>query len=88
MEQLVLVSRPASGPAAPSRTYTYDKFLQSLQIMGVLGFGADFQFLLWEGDVDKYHYGLVNVAVRSYLCVYAGTGAIMTCIVDVSTVAV
>jgi len=62
MEQLVLVSRPASGPAAPSRTYTYDKFLQSLQIMGVLGFGADFQFLLWEGDVDKYHYGLVNVA--------------------------
>ena len=30
--------------------------------MGVTGFGADFSFLLWEGNIEKYHYGLVNVA--------------------------
>ena len=45
----------------PSTTYTYEPFIQSLQIMGVDGFGADFKFNLWEGG-PKFHYGLVNLA--------------------------
>jgi hypothetical protein len=30
--------------------------------MAVEGFGADFQFMLWDTDKVKYIYGLVNVA--------------------------
>ncbi|KAL3758302.1 hypothetical protein ACHAWU_004267 [Discostella pseudostelligera] len=47
--------------AYPSTIYTYEPFMQSLQTMGVDGFGADFKFNLWEGGA-KYHYGLVNLA--------------------------
>ncbi len=47
--------------AYPSTMYTYGPFIESLKIMGVEGFGADFKFYLWEGGA-KYHYGLVNLA--------------------------
>jgi hypothetical protein len=47
--------------AYPSTIYTYEPFMQSLQTMGVDGFGTDFKFNLWEGGA-KYHYGLVNLA--------------------------
>mmetsp|Transcript_21289 Transcript_21289/g.46201 ORF Transcript_21289/g.46201 Transcript_21289/m.46201 type:complete len:643 (+) Transcript_21289:160-2088(+) len=63
IEKYVLISySTASGLAYPSISYTYDKFMRSLQIMGVDGFGADFKFELWEGNGNKYHYGLVNLA--------------------------
>jgi len=35
--------------------------MQSLKVMAG-GFGADFKFMLWEGDAEKYIHGLVNLA--------------------------
>jgi len=62
IERYVMISYNPSGLPYPSKSYTYDNFIQSLKIMGVDGFGADFKFELWEGIRDKYHYGLVNLA--------------------------
>lgn len=65
IEKNILVSynRAASDLAYPSIRYTYDKLMVALQIMGVDGFGADFKFELWEGNEEKYLYGLVNLAL-------------------------
>mmetsp|Transcript_29769 Transcript_29769/g.54897 ORF Transcript_29769/g.54897 Transcript_29769/m.54897 type:complete len:635 (-) Transcript_29769:386-2290(-) len=62
IEKFVLVSYGASGLAYPSTQYTMNGLMQSLQVMGVSGFGADFKFLLYEGDREKYVHGLVNFA--------------------------
>ena len=63
MEQYVLKSYTANGGTAyPSIRYNFDGFMKSLQIMANDGFGADFKFMLWDGDIDKFRYGLVNVA--------------------------
>ncbi|KAL7539291.1 hypothetical protein ACHAXR_009152 [Thalassiosira sp. AJA248-18] len=61
IEQYILISYNNAGVAYPSKSYTYDRFMQSLQVMGVDGFGADFKFNV-EGNGDKYQYGLVNLA--------------------------
>ena len=61
IEKYVLMSYTNEVPY-PSKSYTYDHFMLSLQKMGVDGFGADFKFNLWEGKEDEYHYGLVNLA--------------------------
>lgn len=65
IEKHVLVSynNGRTGLQYPSKSYTYDTFIKSLQIMAVDGFGADFKFNLWEGDGANYHYGLVNLAL-------------------------
>jgi len=63
MEQHVLKSYTANGGTAyPSIRYNFDGFMQSLQIMANDGFGADFKFMLWDRDRDKFRLGLVNVA--------------------------
>ncbi|KAL7547092.1 hypothetical protein ACHAWF_010409 [Thalassiosira exigua] len=63
IERFVLVSYDvATGVARPSTQYTFDGLLRSLQLMGVRGFGADFQFSLWEYDRKKWIHGLVNLA--------------------------
>jgi len=67
IESFVLVSyNKASGVSYPSTRYTFNGLIQSLQIMGVDGFGADFKFRLWEGANERWNdewmYGLVNVA--------------------------
>ena len=63
MEQHVLKSYTANGGTAYSSIrYNFDGFMQSLQIMANDGFGADFKFMLWDGDRDKFRHGLVNVA--------------------------
>eukprot|EP00571_Detonula_confervacea_P000915 CAMPEP_0172329518 /NCGR_PEP_ID=MMETSP1058-20130122/60926_1 /TAXON_ID=83371 /ORGANISM="Detonula confervacea, Strain CCMP 353" /LENGTH=540 /DNA_ID=CAMNT_0013046697 /DNA_START=554 /DNA_END=2176 /DNA_ORIENTATION=- len=67
IETSVLVSyNRASGLSYPSKQYTIRGFMQSLKIMGVDGFGADFKFMLWEGAGEQWNeewmYGLVNLA--------------------------
>jgi len=63
IEQRVLVSyNGASGFGYPSKQYTFGGLMQGLRLMSVNGFDADFKFLLWEGDREKYIYGLVNLA--------------------------
>ena len=63
IEEFVLVSyNRSSGLTYPSTQYTFSGLIQSLQVMGVEGFGADFQFSLWEGEGEKWLYGLVNLA--------------------------
>jgi hypothetical protein len=62
IENLVLVSYTSGGLSYPSRQYTFDDFYDALQLIILQGFGNGIQFLLNEGDVDTYHYGLVNLA--------------------------
>ena len=64
IEEFILVSHSSgSGETSyPSTQYTFDNLINGLHVMGVSGFGADFKFWLWEGENDKYHYGLVNLA--------------------------
>jgi len=62
IEQHVLKSYTADGTAYASVRYTYEGFFRSLLIMGNDGFGADFKFMLWDADKEKYRYGLVNLA--------------------------
>ena len=63
IQNRVLVSyNRSSGQAYSSKQYTFDRLTQSLQTFGVDGFGADFQFNLYEGDGDKYILGLINLA--------------------------
>ena len=64
IEEFVLVSYKNNeyGNGYSSTQYTFDGFMQALQIMAVDGFGADFKFDLWEGNEDLYIYGLVNLA--------------------------
>ena len=63
IENLVLVSYTSSGLSYPSRQYTFTDFFDALQLVVQQGFGdTDFQFLLYEGNPSKYHYGLVNLA--------------------------
>jgi len=63
IEQFVLVSyNSATEQSYPSIQYTFNGLLQSVKIMGVTGFGADFTFSLWEGEGTKWVYGLVNLA--------------------------
>jgi len=61
IESNVLISYDASGMAYPSTQYTMNGLMQSLKVMAG-GFGADFKFMLWEGDAEKYIHGLVNLA--------------------------
>ncbi|KAL7532301.1 hypothetical protein ACHAXR_004552 [Thalassiosira sp. AJA248-18] len=62
IEKNVLVSyNSASGIAYPSTQYTFSGLMQSLQVMGVAGFGAYFKFRL-EGDDHNWVHGLVNLA--------------------------
>jgi len=61
IENKVLISYDASGMVYPSTQYTMNGLMQSLKVMAG-GFGADFKFLLWEGDAEKYIHGLVNFA--------------------------
>jgi hypothetical protein len=62
IEEFVLRSYNADRTAYPSIRYTFEYFYRSLQIMGVDGFGADFQFMLWDTDRAKYLLGLVNLS--------------------------
>lgn len=62
METYVLVAYTASGIPYPSIRYKLDGLIESLQIMGIEGFGAEFQFFLWDDNTSKYTYGLVNLA--------------------------
>lgn len=62
IEQHVLKSYTADGNAYPSVRYTYERFFKSLKIMANDGFGADFKFMLWDLENEKYRYGLVNLA--------------------------
>lgn len=63
IESKVLVSYDGvSGLAYPSKQYTFGAFMQSLGVMGVDGFGADFKFLLYEFDSEKWVHGMVNLA--------------------------
>lgn len=63
IEQLVLISyNRASGLSYPSTQYTFNGLIQSLQVMAIDGFNADFKFNLWEGVDEKWVHGLVNLA--------------------------
>lgn len=62
IEQFVLKSYNADRTAYPSIRYTFESFYQSIQIMAVDGFGADFKFMLWEADREKYILGLLNLS--------------------------
>lgn len=42
--------------------YTFGGLIRGLEIMGREGFGADFKFMLFDQDIDKYIYGIVNLA--------------------------
>ena len=60
-EKFVLVSYTAAGVSYQSTLYTFDEFLRSLEVMGTDGFGADFEFFLFDSTAD-YYYGMVNTA--------------------------
>ncbi len=60
-QKFVLVSYTAAGVSYQSTLYTFDEFMRSLEVMGKDGFGADFQFFLFDSTAD-YYYGLVNTA--------------------------
>lgn len=62
IEQYVLISYTSAGLPYPSIRYTFDSFIDSLDTMAVQGFGADFRFLLYEGNPFRYQAGLVNLA--------------------------
>ncbi len=61
IERHVLISYTSAGVSYRSTLYKFDEFMKSLEVMGKDGFGADFQFFLFDGTRD-YHYGLVNTA--------------------------
>ncbi len=60
-QKYVLKSYTAAGVSYQSTLYTFDEFMTSLEVMGKEGFGADFQFFLFDSTID-YVYGLVNTA--------------------------
>ena len=65
IETRILVSYHRSfGQAysSKSKQYTYNQLMKSLQTMAIDGFGADFQFNVWEGDGDRYIQGLINLS--------------------------
>ncbi|KAL3811666.1 hypothetical protein ACHAXA_002760 [Cyclostephanos tholiformis] len=62
IEEFVLKSYNADRTTYPSVRYTFEYFYRSLKIMSVDGFGADFQFMLWDTDREKYLLGLVNLS--------------------------
>lgn len=60
-QKYVLKSYTAAGVSYQSTLYTFDEFMTSLEVMGKDGFGADFQFFLFDSTGD-YVYGMVNTA--------------------------
>ena len=61
-EKKVLVSYTNSGVAFPSNRYTFDGLMDALDLMAVKGFGADFQFNLWDGTSYEWKKGLLNLS--------------------------
>jgi hypothetical protein len=66
IENLVLISYTSGGLSYSSRQYTFTDFYSALSlIVQNGGFDDDdgqIQFLSNEGDVNTYHYGLVNLS--------------------------
>ena len=60
-EKQVLISYTAAGVSYQSTLYRFEDFMQSLKVMGKEGFGADFEFFLFD-STDDYIYGMVNTA--------------------------
>lgn len=62
IEKYVLVSFTNSGVAFPSNRYTFDGLMDALDLMAVKGFGADFQFNLWDGTSYEWKKGIINLS--------------------------
>lgn len=62
IEKKVLVSYTNSGVAFPSNRYKFDGLMDALDLMAVKGFGADFQFNLWDGTSYEWKKGIINLS--------------------------